>query len=201
MLEQHPLSCLDGIDIFCGALDAQLHPELGTTSMSLNLVIIGAVVALLAVLVGGLPIAVAVVRCALVQKRRGSRLLLATPILAFAIFLGTMFLLKAIDHPGDHLEPVWQLFLYRDLFFGTLIAATIVSAGALCFAVARSEIPEKLLRFALLPSILATISMVLILAATFIWVLACEIARRNSLWAMMGLWDRVPLARGSASSS
>ncbi len=62
-----------------------------------------------------------------------------------------------------------QLFLDRGVFFGTLIAAAIASAGSVCFAVARSEISEKLLRFAVLPSILATISMALVLAATIIW--------------------------------
>jgi len=224
MLEQRPISFLDGIDLFFGALDAQLHPHLGTTGMSLyerfvhmfatlrrslltifcayvgfilagwafqkmteyddfkeaaqthsivglsfHLVVIGAVAALLAVLAGGLPIAVAVVRSALVQKRRGPLLLLATPILAFAIFLGTMFLLEAFHHPGNQHSPMGQMVLDRGLFFGTLIAAAIVSAGSVCFAVARSEISERLLHFAVLPSILATISMALILAATITW--------------------------------
>ncbi len=224
MLEQRSLSFTDGVNLLFGALDAQLHPHLGTTGMSLyeriihmfatlrrslltifcayigfilagwafqkmteyddfveaarthsvvglsfNLVVIGAVVALLAVLAGGLPIAVAVIRSALAQKRRGPLLLLAVPVLAFAVFLGTTFLLEALHRPGNHLSPVWQLFLDRGVFFGTLIAAAIASAGSVCFAVARSEISEKLLRFAVLPSILATISMALVLAATIIW--------------------------------
>jgi hypothetical protein len=222
MLDQRPVSFLDGIDLFFGALDAQLHPHLGTTGMSLyerishmfftlrrslltifcaficfvlagwgfqkmteyddfqeaaqahgivglsfHLVVFGAVAALLAVLAGGLPIAVAVIRSALARKRRGPLFLLAIPILAFAVFLLTTLLLEAIDHPGT--QPVWQLFLHRGLFFGTLIAAAITSTGAVCFAVTHSEIPEKLLRFAFLPSILATISMALILAATITW--------------------------------
>jgi hypothetical protein len=224
MLEQRPISLLDGIDLFFGALDAHLHPEFGTTGMSLfermmrmistlrrslltifcayvgfilaglafqkmteyddfvnaarthsvvglsfNLVVIGSVVALLAILAGGLPIAIAVIRSAFAQKRRGPLLLLAVPILAFSVFLGTTLLLEALHRPGNHLSPVWQMFLSRGVFFGLLIAAAITSAGALCFAVARSEISEKLLRFALLPSILATISMALMLAATIIW--------------------------------
>lgn len=224
MLEQHSPSFADGVNLFFGAIDAQLHPHLGTTGMSLyeriihmfstlrhsllaifcayvgfilagwafqkmteyddfkeaarthsivglsfNLVVIGAVVALLAVLAGGLPIAIAVIRSALAQKRRGPILLLAVPILAFAVFLGTTLFLEALNPPGTHLLPVWQLFLHRGLFFGTLIIAAIVSAGSVCLAVAHSNIPEKLLRFALLPSILATISMALILTATIVW--------------------------------
>jgi hypothetical protein len=224
MLEQRPLSCLDGIDLFGGALDAHLHPELGTISMSLDkrivhmfatlrrslltifcayigfilagwafqkmteyddlkeaaqthsivglsfhLVVIGAVAALLAVLAGGLPIVMVMVRSALVQKRRAPLLLLATPILAFAIFWGTMFLLEAFHLPGNQHSPIGQMVLDRGLFFGTLIAAAIVSAGSVCFAVARSEISERLLHFAVLPSVLTTISMALILAATITW--------------------------------
>src|SRR5260370_9433489 len=166
MLEQRPISLLDGIDLFFGAFDAHLHPELGTAGMSLyermmrmistlrrslltifcayigfilagwafqkmteyddfveaarthtivglsfNLVVIGAVVALLAVLAGGLPIAIAVIRSALAQKRRGPLLLLAVPILAFPVFLGTTFLLRPLDHPRNHLSPACHLFL------------------------------------------------------------------------------------------
>ncbi|MBA2287053.1 MAG: hypothetical protein H0W02_16390 [Ktedonobacteraceae bacterium] len=222
MLEQHPLSFTDGVNLFFGALDAQLHPHLGTTGMplyerlvhmfsalrrsllaifcayvsfilaglafqkmteyadfqeaaqahtviglSFHLVVLGAIVALLAMLAGGLPIVVAVARSALIHKRPGSLFLLTVPILAFAVFLGTTVLLNAIDRPGT--LPVWQLLLYRGFFFGMLIAAAIVSAGSVCFAVARSEVPARLLRFAVLPSVLATLSMVLILAATITW--------------------------------
>ena len=145
---------------------ARTHSIVG---LSFNLVVIGSAVALLAILAGGLPIAIAVIRSALVQKRRGPLLLLAVPILAFVVFLGTTLLLEALHQPGNHLSPVWQMFLSRGVFFGTLIVAAIASAGALCVAVARSEISEKLLRFALLPSVLATISMVLMLAAIIVW--------------------------------
>lgn len=224
VLESRPLCISDSIDTILGAIDAHLHPHLGTTGMafherimhmisvlrrslltvfcayigfviaglafqkmteyddfvaaaqthsvvglSFNFVVIGAVVALLAVLAGGLPIAIVIIRSALTQKRRGPLLLLTVPILAFAVFLGTTFLLEALDHPSNHLANAGQLFVPQGIFFGTLIAAVVASAGALCMAVARSEIPEKLLRFAVLPSILATISMVLVLVATITW--------------------------------
>ncbi len=220
MLEQRSLSFTDGVNLFFGALDAQLHPHLGTTGMALyertlamfltlrrslltifcafigfvlagwtfqkmteyddfvavarthsvvglsfNLVVIGAVVALLAILVGGLPIVMAVIRSALAHKRRGPLLLLTVPFLTFVVLLGTIRLLEALHRPGSQLSPV----LDRGLFFGTLLAVAIASAGAVCFAVARSEVSEKLLRVAVLPSILATLSMVLVLAATIIW--------------------------------
>jgi hypothetical protein len=94
-------------------------------------------------------------------------LLLAVPILACAAFLGSALFLKAAAHPD--LRPVWQLFLARSLFFGGVIAAAVASTSAVCFAVARSEIPEKLLRFALSVSLLATVSMALVEVSTIIW--------------------------------
>ncbi len=135
--------------------------------LSFHLVVIGAVVALLTVLIGGLPIAVAVIRSALVRKRYRLVLWLSVPLLACAALLLTTWLVKAIDHPG--VQPVWHLFLNRGTLLGVLIAAFITSAGALCQAVIHSEIPEKLLHFAVLPSILVTFSMALILAATLTW--------------------------------
>ncbi|MGH2478208.1 MAG: hypothetical protein ACRDHW_00915 [Ktedonobacteraceae bacterium] len=222
MLEQRPLSFTDGINLFFGALEAHLHPHLGTTGMSIyerilamfatlrrsvltifcafivfilagwgfqkmteyddfqqaahmhsivglsfNLVVIGGAVAFLAVVAGGLPVVIAIIKSALTRKRFGPLFLLAIPILAFLVFLGSTRLLGAIDHPGTWL--VAHLFPGRGLFFGTLIAAAIVSPAAVCFAVVRSEVSEKALRFALLPFTLAIISMVLILAATIIW--------------------------------
>jgi hypothetical protein len=224
MLEQRPISFLDGVDLFFGALDAHLHPHLGTTGLSLyermkqmlsllrrslltsfctftgfilaglafqkmneyddftkaaqtystvglsfHLVGIGAFVIFLAVLGGGLPIASAIIQSALTHKRYGSVFLLAVPFLAFAVFLLTTLLLEAILKPGNHLSPGWHMFLERGVFLGVLIAAAIASTGAMCFAVARSEISEELFRFALLLSIPATLSMAVILVAILVW--------------------------------
>lgn len=224
MLEDCPGSCLDTLDLLFGALDAHLHPHLGTASMplfermkqmlsllrrsllmmfcayigfvlagiafqkltesrdfaeaasmhsiiglSFNLVGLGALVTLLAVLAGGLPIALSILRNALTQKRYGSLLLLAVPFLACVAFFGILNGLEAIPLSDRHLAPLWQTFLPRGIFLGVLLAAVIVSTGALCCAFARSEIPTPLLRFAVLPSLLMTLAMTLILAATLVW--------------------------------
>ncbi len=142
----------------------QAHSIVG---LSFHLIVIGAIAALLAVLAGGLPIVAAVVRSALARRRYGPLFLLAVPILAFAAFFLTMELLKVMDRPI--VQQGWLLILYRSLFFGAWIASAIVSAGAVCLAVVHSEISEQLLRFAVLPSILLTVSMALILAATLTW--------------------------------
>lgn len=224
MLELHPCTVLDRVDLVFGALDAHLHPHLGTTGLSLyermkymlsllwrslltifcasigfllaglgfqkmneyddflraaqtyslvglsyHLVGIGTVVLFLAVLGGGLPIASAIVESSLARKRYGPVVLLAIPFLAFAVFLVTTLLLEAILTPGNHLSPGWYLFLERGVFLGVLIAAVIASTGAICLAVARSTVAEELLRFALLLSIPATLSMAVILVAMLVW--------------------------------
>jgi hypothetical protein len=221
LLEQHPISLLDGIDLFLGALDAHLHPHLGTTAMSLyermkqmlstlrrsllmifcaysgfiiagiafqklteysdfveaaqtnsavglsfQLVVIGAIVALLAVLAGGLPIAAAVVKDALARKRYGVLVLLATPIFAIGAFIGTIFLLGALwPLPAS----TSQTLLFRGIFIAVFLGVAVVSSGTVCFAVARSEISARLLRFAILPSLLTTLAMLVMLVATLVW--------------------------------
>jgi hypothetical protein len=138
--------------------------------LSFHLIVVGAVATLLAVLAGGLPIVMAVIRSALVQKRWGSLGLLAVPILAFLLFLLMTSFLETAGHPGVHF--LWQHALHGSLFFGSLLVAALLSAGSVCAAVARSEIPERLLRFAVLPSLLITGAMVLIEVSTIVWGLA-----------------------------
>lgn len=137
--------------------------------LAFNLIVIGGVALFLAILFGGLPIASAIVRSALKQKRYGSLFLLAVPILAFAVFLGITLLLEAIFRPGNQFAPAWHILLERGLFLGTLLAGIAASAYALCLAVVRSEISAQLLRFALLLSIPAILSMALILVAMLVW--------------------------------
>lgn len=227
-LEQSPISFSDGLNLLYGAVDAHLHPQLGTIGLSQNermakmlhalrcslltifcayagfiiaglafqkmtedgifikatgehsivgisfmLVAIGSIVALLGVLVGGLPIAATIIKYAMTKKRPGQLFLMATPIAAFIAFLGTLFLLKTIHST----QPLTSLSS-RVFFIGAFLTAIIVSTSAICFAFARSEIAERLVRFALHAAMVATASMVLMLIATISWGL--------------GLWSNIP---------
>ncbi|GER89504.1 hypothetical protein KDW_36660 [Dictyobacter vulcani] len=148
--------------------------------LTFSLVVIGAVVALLAVLVGGVPILFAAIKFALVRRRAGPLIGLAVPVLAFVSFLWSLSLLKVLFHPDSQLLSLGQIALGRGLFLGVLLASSIISAGAICFVVTRSEIPEKFLRFALPPSILATIAMGFMAVATLLWAWACVLVHLNS---------------------
>jgi hypothetical protein len=221
MLEQRPISLLDSVDLLLGALDAYLHPALGTAALSLperikqmlsalrrslltifcayigfiiagmgfqkltedrvfveaaqghsvmgfsfQLVVIGAVAALLAMLAGGLPIVSAIVKAALVRKRYSILLLLATPIFALIAFIGITLLLEAtIPVSASQFENILSMLILLAAFLG----AAVVSTGSVCFAVARSEIPPRLLHFAVIPSLLTTLSMAITWIATLAW--------------------------------
>lgn len=157
-----------GFQKLAEAADLQeIAQRYGIVGFSFHLVLVGAIVALLAVLVGGLPIVAAVIKSAFAQKRWSSLVLLVVPILAFIVFLTITSFPEVIAHLNT--QSLWQHILHRGFFFGTLIAAAIVSTGSVCTAVARSEISEQLLRFAVLPSILTTGAMALIAISTIIW--------------------------------
>lgn len=122
--------------------------------------------ALLAALVGGLPIIAEVVKGALTHKHYSLLLLLSTPIFALAFFIGTAMLLERLIPPQASLP---LILLSRGIFLAAFLGAAIASTTAVCYAVARSEISAGLLCFAALPSLLLTLSMALMLAAVLIW--------------------------------
>jgi hypothetical protein len=141
----------------------------GVLMVSFNLTGLGALVTLLAVLAGGLPVALAIIRSAWTRRRYGPVLLLSVPLLAAGVFVGNTLLLERLDCPPAHLAPFWHIFFTHGLFIGVFLACALVSAWALCSAVEGSEIPEHLLSFALLPSLLTTLAMLLVLASTLVW--------------------------------
>lgn len=130
--------------------------------ISFHLLLFGAVGALLAVLAGGLPIALAVMRSALARGQRGLLLGLVVPVLACAACLGALFLMKWLVSSAP-------LLLVRGLFFGAPILTALISAGSLCLVVTRSELAEPSLRRAVPPFILATASMALIAVSSLLW--------------------------------
>jgi hypothetical protein len=145
------------------AMAAHTYSVLG---VSFDLVLIGAVTALLAALIGGLPVVADVVKGALARKRYSLLILLATPIFALAFFISTTFLLEKLVSLKASSS---FILLSRGIFLTVFLGTAIVSATTVCCAVVRSEIEAKRLRFAALPSLLLTLSMALMLVAVLIW--------------------------------
>jgi hypothetical protein len=137
-------------------------------------VLVGAVLALAAVLAGGMPIVVAALREALDSGRKDVPLLLCVPPLSLGIFVGYVLVLTRIVSPalGDlavH-DPVnVMLFLSIALVFLLAAAASTASVSA---AVGRSGVGERLYRFAIYPAALAALAMAVVSIATVVWGLA-----------------------------
>jgi hypothetical protein len=154
---------------FVGA--ARANPVVG---LSFDVVVVGAVVALIAIVVGGTPIALAAIRGALVEGRRDVSLLFCVPLFSAAAFLGyVLVLVKVISTSLGRLavHDAVNVALFLSLA-GTFLLSAAASAGAVSVAVSRSELGARFYRFALFPGTLAALAMGVVLVATVVWGLA-----------------------------
>src|SRR5258705_5198684 len=156
---------------------ARTHADIG---VAYTAVVVGSAVALLAVLAGGVPLALAAVRYALATNRRDIPLLFGVPVLAFGVLLGYSVLAKQLrqEHSGGPTATDRILFggLATVLFVGAVASAWAVSA-----AIARAEISGQLLRFALAPAALATLAMAVMLFGAVGWGIGLR-AHAPQLW-------------------
>lgn len=118
---------------------------------------------LLAMLAVGLPLAFAVIKHARATKQRGLLLLLVIPLIALVVFEGVIRL---------SVSP-WSLTskIGFSVFF---FAEAVISTAAVCIAIARSKIDANLLYSVTIPARIATIMMVIMLAATLCWGLSVQ---------------------------
>jgi hypothetical protein len=142
--------------------------------LSFEAVVAGAVVALAAVVVGGAPIALSVVRQAFAEGRKDVPLLFRVPLFSAAAFVGYLLVLMRVVYPAlgslaVHDSVNVALFLS---VVGAFVLAAAASAGAVSVAVSRCEIGVRFYRFALFPAALATLAMGVVLVATVFWGLA-----------------------------
>lgn len=139
-------------------------------SISYNVIVAGPVVALLAMIAGGIPILLATLKRAVTERRWDILALFAMPPLSLAMLIGYILLLaKLVDAVGplavhDPLNIVLALSLV-----GAFLLAAIASTVAVSIAVARSEIGGYLYRFTLVPGAITTLAMGVMLVATITW--------------------------------
>jgi hypothetical protein len=149
-----------------------------------GLVATGAVVSLLAVLAGALPVVIAIVWTALADRRPGLIALLAVPPILFALWLSfTVWLAGHGPAPmaGDEravLLSVWA---------GSFVAALVVGWAAVSVAAATSSVPLACYRFALRPSYVVAASTALILASVAGWGAAVASLAPDAFWGDQGL--------------
>jgi hypothetical protein len=161
---------------FYGVLDdnpltALARSQGGGLRFSVWAVQAGAVLALLAVLAGALPIGWAILTSALRQRSRDVLTLLAVPPLSLIVVLAYVgYLLVLGNQPGltsaapdAHMRTL--VYVFQFVFMGLAIASTT----ALVAAVQRSQLDERPYRATRLPAVLASASMGLTLLGLLSW--------------------------------
>lgn len=148
----------------------QRHPEISAALIAVDS---AGVIALLALLIGGVPILYIVLRNAFRDRRWKLLGLLAVPLLAIAVLV--IYSLLAVEAstqrtaPGTPDAPFTTLALVLQLgLILLLLAAVVGSTTAVAIAVKRSQFSDRLLRFALIPAGIVTLGMVAGLVATII---------------------------------
>lgn len=134
------------------------YPGVG---LAYDAIIAGAVLALLAVLVGGLPITWEAITQAFGARRWGVLALFAVPPISLAIWLGWTWAILNIIAPAKQVRTAYapSVIGIGRSWVGLLLLAAIASVTAVSIAVSRSQISTGRYRFALNAAIVATIGM------------------------------------------
>lgn len=140
-------------------------------TISYDAMMVGAVVALLAVLVGGVPIAIAALRYALTHRRGDILARFLVPPVALLVIIASGFIVVSYNIGGNTAATIHSPARFAAIggFVALFILGAIASTYAVLDAIARAEIPEGLLRFALIPGVVATIAMVVMVLAHLLW--------------------------------
>jgi MFS family permease len=138
----------------------------------------GAFAALAAVLVGGLPLAFAAARSAISDRRWGLLALFAVPPVSLAVWLGSSILVEAWnpDHGNLLSAPLGVRFVVLGLFVGTFVLAAVASTVAVSMAIVRTNVSDKLYRFARYPAIITALAMAVMFAAVLVYGLLARTA-------------------------
>jgi hypothetical protein len=195
---------------FYGLLDdnplSKMAPGVPALQLSVLAVQAGAVLTLLAVAAGGLPIAWAVLRFAVGQRRRGVALLLAVPLICTLALGAGGLALVVVANTTRAPNAVGVV-----LFFGIAAlfpVAAIASTAAVSATVVRSPVSETWYRLARLPSVGLVAAMGLTLCAVLAWGLSANRVAPQAFHGALGLlgfstdlsWAGVLAGMGVATS-
>jgi hypothetical protein len=140
--------------------------------VAFDVVVVGAVVALAAVTVGGVPVAYAALRESLVEGRKDVPLLLCVPLLSGAGFVGYVLVLMKVIYPAlgrtAAVHGTVNVALFLSLV-GAFMLAALASAWAVTAAVGRIEVGSRILRFAIYAAAVAAVAMTVVLVGTTVW--------------------------------
>ena len=178
-------------------------------ALAMSVIRIGAVVALLAIVVGGLPLAITVIRRALSSDRRNLWLLLVPVISFFALMLyfGFIFLVATSRIQIAGVVPAVQPANFpagnRLMLAGLMlvfILGAVTSTLAVWKAISRTDVEREtfqalnravninIYKFAYIPAVIAACSMWVMLVATVVWSWLVFTALPQVFAGNFGLW-------------
>ncbi len=144
-----------------------------------------AVISLLAVLVGGLPVALAALRYAWEHRRRDILARFAVPPVALLLIFAYVLIVTTL-HPRNSIFAT-NIHLVGIGFVVLFVAGAIASTYAVITALANSEIPLPMFRFTLLAGVVATAAMLGMAIAALLWILNLWSAAPTIFWGNDGL--------------
>ncbi len=180
------------------------------SALAMTIIRLGAVIALLAVVVGGMPLAITVIRRAFSIDRRSLGLLLV-PILSFfllVLYIGFIFMVgsgriqisgvERTVQPGNF--PLGNRVLLAGLMLLFVLGA-VASTLAVWKVVSRTDSQTEtfqaggrtvmidVYKFAYLPAVIATVAMLVMLVATVVWTSLVFSALPGVFFGDYGLWQ------------
>ncbi len=172
-----------------GVMQSSLPTAYPILAIAYDAVLVGSVVSLLAILVGGLPVAFAVLRFAWANGRRDILLRFAVPPVALLVIAATLWVVTMRHLGGNTAATIHTL--PRVLTIGGLIAVflagAILSTAAMLDAIARSDIGEPMLRRTFAPGLVVTITMGVMLLAAAVWSIGLWRTAPALFWGNEGL--------------
>ena len=179
-------------------------------AVALSIIQLGAVVALLAVVVGGLPLAFTVIRRARSVDRinRGLLLVPAYSLLALVLYFGFIFLVATgrinipgvvqVVQPGNF--PIGNRLMLAGLMLIFVLGA-IASTVAVWKVLSRTDVEQDtfkaggrtlsidVYKFAYIPAVITAVCMLVMLVATLVWSWLVFSAMPEVLAGQYGLWQ------------
>jgi hypothetical protein len=152
--------------------------------LAMDAIVAGAFVSLLAVVVAGVPIALAIATSAIRAREWRQLGLLAVPAVALVVSVGITFLLLSIGAP-EPTDP-WRVLAFV-AWVGTFVVAAAVSTVAVGAAALHGDVDGRLYRRAAAPALATAGAMTVVTIAVLVWGLGLLVAAPEVFWGFEGI--------------
>ena len=186
-----------GMSVYGFADDSPFIPMMQTDkllALAWSTLQISALVALLAIVIGGMPLAWTIIRRALSSNRKDLQLLLVPPLAFLALVLYIAVASVNVNQTGPEPTAAGRAWMWG--LIAVFILGAIASTAAVWKVVSRNDVEQgtlpgaqrgiRLYEFAVTPAVIATFAMLAMFAATIVWFWQAFSARPEMLNQNMG---------------